>query len=76
MVRLNSGNSKIIFGINLRTLDIGLMICGRVQWQEAEETRKHFNIVLICEEKKFLISELFKVIQDEIPLILHCKTMY
>ena len=60
---------------NARTLSIGLMKCGRVQWQKAEATRKDFNIVLIHQDKKFFISELFKVIQDAIPLILHCGTM-
>ena len=40
MERLNSGDYKIIFGTNLRILDIGLMKCGRVEWQEAEATRK------------------------------------
>ena len=39
-------------------------------------TRKDFNIVLIHQDKKFFISELFKVIQDANPLILHCSTMY
>ena len=34
-----------------------------------------FNIVLIHQEKKFLISELFKIIQDAISLLLHYKTM-
>ena len=43
----------------LRTLDIGLMKCGRVQRQKAEETRKDFNIVLVRQDKKFFISELF-----------------
>ena len=43
---------------------MGLIKCGRVQWQEAEETRKDFNIVLIHQDNKFFISELFKVIQD------------
>ena len=33
---------------------------------------KDFNIVLILQEK-FFTSELFKVIQDAIALILHCK---
>ena len=46
-----------------------------VQWQKAEETRKDFNIVLIPQDKKFFISELFKVTQDAIPLILHFRTM-
>ena len=40
------------------------MKSGRVQKQKAEETRKDFNIVLIHQEKKFFISELFKLIQD------------
>ena len=34
---------KKIFGTNLRTLNIGLMKCGRVKWQEAEVTRNGFN---------------------------------
>ena len=44
------------------------------QWQKAEETRKDFNIVLILQEQ-FFISELFKVMQDAILLILHYRTM-
>ena len=75
MERLNSGDSKSIFGTNLSTLNIGMMKCGRVKWQEAEATRKDFNIVLTRQDKKFFVSELFKVIQDAIPLILHCTTM-
>ena len=65
----------IIFGTILCDLNIGLMKCGRVQRQKAEETRKDFNIVLIHQDKKFFISELFKVIQDAISLILHFRTM-
>ena len=53
----------MIFGTNLSTLNIGLMICGRVKWQEAEATRKKFNTVLIRQDKKLFTSELFKVIQ-------------
>ena len=75
MKRLNSGDKKIIFGTNLRILDIGLMKCERVEWQEAEATSKEFNNVLIHQDKKFFISELFKVIQDAIPLILQYRTM-
>ena len=47
---------KIVFGTNLRIPDIGLMKCGRVEWQEAEATRKYFNIVVIYQDKKFFIS--------------------
>ena len=53
MVRSNSGYRKMIFGINLSTLNIGLMMYGRARWQEAEETRKDFNTVLIRQDKKF-----------------------
>ena len=68
--------SKIIFGTILSNLNIGLMKSGRAQWRKAEETRKDFNIVLINQDKKFFVSELFKVIQDAISLILHYRTMY
>ena len=37
--------------------------------------KKDFNTVLTRQDKKFFISELFKVIQDAIPLILHYRTM-
>ena len=57
----------MIFGSNLSTLNIGLMKCGRARWQEAEATRKDFNIVLTRQDKKFFISELFKVFQDANP---------
>ena len=53
---------------------IGLTRSGRAPWQEEEETRKYFCIVLIHQEK-FCTSELFKVIQDAILLILHYRTM-
>ena len=59
----------IIFGTILCTLNIGLMKCGRAEWQEVEETRKEFNIVLTCQDKKFFTSELSKVIQDAMSLI-------
>ena len=72
MERLNSGKQKIIFRTILCILDIGLMKSGRASWQEEDGTRKDFCIVLILQEKLFT-SELFKVIQDAILLILHCR---
>ena len=45
------------------------MKSGRAAWQEEEETRKDFSFVLILQEK-FFTSELSKVIQDAILLIL------
>ena len=47
------------------------------EWKsKVEATIKDFNIVLIRQDKKFFTFELFKVIQDAIPLILHYRTMY
>ena len=65
----------MIFGRNMSTLNIGLTMYGRARGQEAEATRKDFNTVLIRQNQKFFTSELYKVIQDAIPLILHCRTM-
>ena len=42
------------------------MMYGRARWQEAEATIEDFNTVLIRQDKKFLISELFKVVQDAV----------
>ena len=50
----------------MRTVSIGLMKCGRAKCKEAEAARKYFNIVLTRQDKKFFISELFKVIQEAI----------
>ena len=70
-----AGEWRNIFGTILHDLNIGLMKSGRVEWQEAEATRKDFNIVLVHQDKRFFISELFKDIQDAISLILHYTTM-
>ena len=53
---------------------IGLTESGRAAWQEEEEKRKYFSIVLILPEQ-FCTSELLKVIQDAVLLILHYRTM-
>ena len=55
----------VIFGTNSSTLNISLMKCGRSKWQEVEAIRKDFNIVLIHQDKKFFVSKLFKVIQEQ-----------
>ena len=72
--QFNSGESKTIFRISSHTLLIGLTVSGKYAWQEAEATRKDFNIVLIRQDKKFFLSQLFRDIQDAISLILHCRT--
>ena len=40
MERSNSEDQKILFGANLITLNIGLMLNGRARWQEAKATRR------------------------------------
>ena len=75
MERLNSRELKTIFRNISSIAIIGLKTSGRKAWQEEEETRKDTSIVLIRQEQ-FFTSELFKVIQDAISLILLCKTMY
>ena len=42
MERLNSGDSKIVFGTILCILNVGLMKDGRVQWEE-EDNEKRFQ---------------------------------
>ena len=75
MEQLNSGESKMIFRNSSCIVLIGLTKSGRVEWQEAEETRIDFNIVPIHQDKKLFASELFKVIQDATSLILRYRTM-
>ena len=72
--RENAGESKTIFRNISCIVFIGLMTSGRAAWQEEEETRTYFSIVLMLREK-FFTSELFKVIQDAILLILHYRTI-
>ena len=67
MERLNSGESKTIFRNISCIVIIGLTTSGRIQWQEAEETRKDTSIVVIRQEQS-CTSELFKVIQDAVSL--------
>ena len=74
MELLNSGEFKRIFRNISRTVLIGLTTSGRRAWQEDEETRIDTSAALILQEKS-CISELLKVIQDAIFLILLYRTM-
>ena len=74
MERLNSGESKTIFRNISCIVIIGLTTSGRKAWQEEEETRKDTSIVLILQEQS-CTSELFKVIQDAVSLILLYRTV-
>ena len=74
MEQLNSGESKTIFQNISCIVIIGLTTNGRKPWQEDEETRKDTSIVLIRQEQS-CTSELFKVIQDAVSLIIIYRTM-
>ena len=69
MEQLNSGELKKIFRSISCIVIIGLTTSGQHAWQEVEETRKDTSIVLILQEQ-LCTSELFKGIQDAVPLIL------
>ena len=69
LIHLLRHRSRIISCIVI----IGLTKSGRAAWKE-EDKRKDFSIVLILQEQ-FCTSELFKVIQDAVLLILHYRTM-
>ena len=74
MEQLNSGELRTIFRNISRIVLIGLTTGGRKAWQEEEETRKDTITVLIGQEQS-CTSELFKVIQDAVSLILLYKTL-
>ena len=74
MEQFNSGELKKIFRHISCIALIGLIASGRKAWQEEEEIRKNTSIVLIRQEQS-CTSELFKVIQDALSLILHYRTM-
>ena len=73
MEPFNSGEYKKIFRHISCIAFIGLITSGRKAWQKEEETRKDTSIVLIRQEQ-FCTSELFKVIQDVVSLILLYRT--
>ena len=56
----HSGDGRKIFGTILCDLNIGLMMCGRARWQEAEATRKDFNIVLTSPGQEILNLRAFQ----------------
>ena len=45
MERLYSGDKRSIFGTNWYTVNVGLMKCGRAQWQEAERQQWKISIL-------------------------------
>ena len=58
----------------LSALIIGLLKCGRVQWQEEEETRK-YSVLYWCFRNNSLPPSSSRSFRDAILLILHHKTL-
>ena len=74
MEQLNSTEFKSIFDIILHKYSIGLMIVGKLVWQQEEVRKEDISIALIIREESFT-SELFKGTLETILLILRYRTM-
>ena len=74
MEQLNSTELNSIFGIILHKYSIGLMIVGKLVWQQEEVRKEDISIALIIREESFT-SELFRDTPDVISLILRYRTM-
>ena len=74
MEQLNSTELSFIFEIILHKYSIGLMIVGKLVWQQKEDRKEEISIVLIIREESFT-SELFKDTLETILLILRNRTM-
>ena len=77
MERLNSGELKTILWKHFPTLSS--LVWRQVEGKHGRRSRKQEKISILywsIRNKKFLISELFNVIQDAISLILLYRTMY
>ena len=74
MEQFNSGALNFIFEIILHKYSIGLMIVGKLVWQQEEVQKEDISIALIVLEQ-FLTSVLFRDTLDVISLILCYRTM-
>ena len=74
MEQLNSTESNSIFEIILHKYSIGLMIVGKLVWQQEEVRKEDISIALIIREESFT-SELFKDTRETILLIQRYRTM-
>ena len=74
MEQLNSTESNSIFEVILHKYSIGLMIVGKLVWQQEEVRKEDISIALIIREESFT-SELFKDTLETILLIVRYRTM-
>ena len=74
MEQLNSGELNFIIEIIIHKYRIGLMIDGKLVWQQEEVRKGDISIALIIREESFT-SELFKDTLETILLILRYRKM-
>ena len=74
MEQLNSTESNSIFEIIIHKYSIGLMIVGKLVWQQGEVRKEDISIGLIIREESFT-SELFNDTLETILLIPRHRTM-
>ena len=72
--QFNSTKSNSIFEIIIHKYKFGLMIVGKLVWQQEEDRKGDISTALIFQEQ-FFTSVLFKDTQDVVSLILHYRTM-
>ena len=74
MEQFNSTKSNSIFKIIIHKYSIGLMIVGKLVWQQEEVRKEDISVALKIREESFT-SVLFKDILEAISLILRHRTM-
>ena len=74
MEQLNSTKSNSICEIIIHKCKFGLMIDGKLVWQQEEVGKEDISIALMIREE-FFTSELFKDTLETISLILRYRTM-
>ena len=74
MEQLNSTTSNSIFEIIIHKYNFGLMIVGKLVWQQEEVRKEDISIALMILEELFT-SVLFRDTLDIISLILRYRTM-
>ena len=73
MEQLNSTKSNSIFEIIIHKYSIGLMIVGKLVWQQ--EVRKEDISIALMIREEFFTSVLFRDTLEAILLILRYRTM-
>ena len=75
MEQLNSTKSNSIFEIIIHKYNFGLMIVGKLVWQQEEVRKEDISIALMILEE-FFTSVLFRDTLEAISLILRYRTMW